>query len=65
MDLTEATKKHIDRLSYKGLLKEWRFSPLGNPWMQGETGKYWSDRMKELQSTVDTAQISKEVGWDG
>lgn len=63
MELTEENKKHIDGLSYKGLLQQWRFSPVGNPWMQDETGRYWSTRMKELQSTVDTVQISKEVGW--
>lgn len=63
MDLTAENKKYIDSLSYKDLLTQWRFAPVGNPWFQGETGKYWGDRMAELRSTVDHVGISKEMGW--
>lgn len=50
MELTEANKKHIDSMSYEGLLSEWRNAPIGSPWFQGETGQYWSKRMSELRA---------------
>ena len=50
MDLTEENKKHIDGMSYEGLLSQWRFAPVGNPWFRGETGKYWGKRMAELKA---------------
>jgi len=49
MDLTPENKKHIDSLSYHGLLEHWRFAPSGDEWFQGETGKYWGERMAELK----------------
>jgi hypothetical protein len=64
MDLTDERKKHIDSLSYEQLLTRWRFAPAGDPWFSGETGSYWSMRMKELALTVDDVAISKKVGWD-
>ena len=63
MDLTEANKKYIDGLSYRELLRTWRFSPSGNHWIQDQTGKYWGERIKLLALTVDTVVESKEVGW--
>ena len=50
MDLTDKNKTHIDEMSYEGLLSHWRFAPSGDPWFQGETGKYWGKRMGELKS---------------
>jgi len=44
--LTPENKAHIDALSYQGLLSHWRFAPSGDPWLQGETGDYWSKRMR-------------------
>lgn len=49
MDLTEENKKEIDSLPYERLLIRWRFAPFGDPWFQGETGKYWESRMNELR----------------
>jgi len=65
MDLTKENKEHIDGMSYEQLLSQWRFSPCGNPWMQGETGEYWGKRMSELRGTVDHVAISKRIGWEG
>lgn len=45
MELTEQNKAHIDSLSYEKLLSHWRFASVGDPWFQGETGKYWGERM--------------------
>lgn len=65
MVLTEANKKHIDSLSYYGLLSEWRFAPVGSPWFQGETGDYWGKRMAELRDAgADHVGASKDLGWE-
>lgn len=64
MNLTPENKAHIDSLSYEQLLSRWRFAPLGDPWFQGETGDYWSKRMKELREAgTDHVQVSKNIGW--
>ena len=49
MTLTQENKLHIDALSYEQLLSRWRFAPAGDAWFQGETGKYWGERMNELR----------------
>jgi len=65
MDLTEANKKHIDSLSYEQLLGEWRFAPVGTGWFQGETGRYWQERMKQLRDGgADHVGASKSLGWE-
>jgi hypothetical protein len=67
MDLTPSNKAHIDSLSYEGLLSEWRFAPIGSLWFQGETGDYWSKRMKELRDKPGGqdkhVSASKSLGW--
>ena len=65
MELTQENKDHIDSLSYEELLSRWRFSPAGYPWFQGDTGDYWSKRMKELREKgADHVSASKTIGWD-
>ena len=67
LDLTPENKAHIDSLSYTRLLSKWRFAPSGDPWFQGETGKYWGQRMKEKRDDVGPAEhtaTSKRIGWD-
>ena len=65
MDLTEQNKATIDAMSYEKLLSRWRFAPSGDPWFQGETGEYWSKRMKELREQgVDHVGASKRLGWE-
>ena len=67
MDLTPENKAHIDSLSYHRLLSKWRFAPLGSPWFQGETGKYWGERMAELKNMPNGNEAhvsaSKAIGW--
>ena len=64
MDLTAENKKHIDSLSYEQLLSKWRFALVGDVWLQGETGDYWSKRMAELREQgVDHVGASKSIGW--
>jgi hypothetical protein len=67
MDLTQENKDKIDGMSYTALLSAWRFAPAGNPWFQGETGKYWGDRMVELREQLGNGvhvEASKSIGWE-
>ena len=65
MELNEKNKAYIDRLSYGQLLSRWRFAPIGDPWFQGETGKYWAKRMQELREQgADHVAASKAIGWE-
>ncbi len=68
MDLTPENKAHIDALSYRSLLSHWRFATVGDLWFQGETGKYWGERMSELRSQPggndNHVSASKSLGWD-
>lgn len=67
MQLTAENKAKIDSMSYERLLRRWRYAPAGDPWFQGETGKYWGVRMKELRSKPGGDKMhtaaSKEIGW--
>ena len=66
MQLTEGNKKHIDSLSYKQLLSEWRFAPSGSPWFQGETGEYWGSAMNKKKEEIGqdmAVHVSKSIGW--
>jgi hypothetical protein len=62
MDLTPKNKAIIDNMPYERLLSDWRFAPVGNAWFQGETGNYWSNRMKELRDAgADHVGASKSI----
>lgn len=67
MDLTPEVKAEIDAKSYYDLLQRWRFSPCGDEMFQGESGKYWQLRMKELRSLPggdeEHVRCSKAIGW--
>lgn len=66
MELTPKNKTIIDKKSYEALLSGWRFAPVGDPWFQGETGKYWGQRMKELRDQgANHVSASKSIGWGG
>lgn len=66
MDLTPENKASIDARSYERLLSHWRFAAVGDPWFQGETGKYWGERMVKLRSENEGAAVaaSKNIGWE-
>ncbi len=67
MELTPENKKHIDAMSYEGLLERNRNAPVGDPWFQGETGKYWGERMRERRAADpgEAVAASKRIGWEG
>lgn len=62
MNLTPELKAEIDSKSYTELLRRWRHTPCGDTMFQGESGKYWGERLAELRNTVDHVAISKEIG---
>jgi hypothetical protein len=63
--LTPKRRAYIDSLSYRALLSQWRFAPAGDPWFEGDTGEYWSERMAELRKAgADHVGASKAIGWD-
>lgn len=66
MNLTPENKAHIDSLSHYQLLSRWRFTPAGDPWFQGETGKYWGERMAALKAANPAQAVadSKAIGWE-
>ena len=65
MDLTDVSKRFIDGLDYEALLSRWRFALAGDKWFQGQTGKYWGERMKELRKGgADHVGASKAIGWE-
>ena len=64
MNLTPENKASIDARSYEGLLSHWRFAPAGDPWFQGETGKYWGERLAQLRTSSDHVGASKAIGWE-
>ena len=59
--MTDEQKKQIDSMSQYQLCSKWRFAPSGDPLLQGDTGNYFSKRMKDLGGM--TPEISKSLGW--
>lgn len=66
MELTNDIKAYIDSLDYMRLLYFWRFLP-STPMFQGESGKYWEKRMKDIRNGPNGQHIhittSKRIGW--
>jgi len=45
-------------------LSKWRFAPLGDEWMEGDTGNYWGKRMAKLRDQhPKPSAVSKRIGW--
>ena len=65
--MTDELKKQIDDMNYVQLLSRWRFSPVGDPMFQGESGEYFAKRMAELRSQPGGDErhtaASKAIGW--
>ena len=59
--MTPEQKKTIDSMSQYDLCRKWRFADVGDPLLAGETGVYFSERLKELGGM--TPEISKSLGW--
>jgi hypothetical protein len=65
MDLTQENQAKIDSYGVEQLLARVRFAPIGDPWMQGETGAYWLVRLREKRNEDLNAFVdaSKSIGW--
>jgi len=63
MDLTPENKAYIDSLAHYQLLSEWRFAPAGDPWLEGETGKYWGERLAEMRARDNTQAVHDSRHW--
>jgi hypothetical protein len=56
----------IDNASYEDLFRKWRFAPAGDPFFQGDVGKYYSEVMVKRRKEVgpeEHTRISKRLGW--
>lgn len=68
MDFNLKVKAVIDAMSYKEMLKTYRFAKDNNPWFLGDVGTYFMTTMnrKKLALTPEErTKISKEIGWGG
>jgi len=61
--MDEKLKEEIDNLSHYEMCQIWRFSKSGNPYLSGEVGQYFKDRLFEHFGGF-TPEISKSLGWD-
>lgn len=69
MTLTPDLKARIDTMTYKDMLRIWRFTKstsMEAEIFQGESGEYFAQRMIELRKDDPdgAVQASKDVGWD-
>lgn len=66
--LSDQQRREIDAMTYEQLLRAWRFSPIGDPMFQGESGQYIADRMKEMRAQPggdeEHVRASKAIGWE-
>lgn len=68
MDLTDSVKKTIDDLSYRDMLKIWRFEPTGVPMFEGSSGLYFGRVMREKREKLEPGEhsrISRELSFGG
>jgi len=63
--MTTEQKEWIDNASYETLFTKWRFTLVGDPLLQGNTGDYYSKIMAEKKpSDEEHTRISKKIGWE-
>lgn len=60
--MTDQEKQRIDSMSQFDMAHMWRFSPTGEPLLQGDTGDYFSKVFREKGGF--TPEISKRLGWE-
>ena len=59
-------KSWISSADYETLLRKWRFGEVGDPFFQGEVGKYYSKTMfakRDALSHEEQVRASKNIGW--
>jgi len=58
-------KDWIDNSTYEELLRKWRFSNSGDPYLEGEVGVYFAAVMKQKrdENPEEAVRASKNIGW--
>lgn len=59
--MTPEQKQIIDSMSQYELCSKWRFAPIGDPLLAGDTGEYFRKVLQEKGGF--TPEISKQLGW--
>jgi len=59
--MTPKQKQTIDGMTQEELCRIWRFASSDDPLLQGDTGDYFSQRLKEKGGF--TPEISKKLNW--
>jgi hypothetical protein len=66
--MKDEEKAWIDGASYEALLQLLRFAPVGAAIFQGESGKYYKERMAQLRGEPGGQErhvaASKDLGWE-
>lgn len=64
--MTPEQKAWIDSAGLETLLSKWRFAKSGDPFLQGDTGEYFSKIMFGMRDADNEAWVraSKSVGWE-
>jgi len=60
--MTKEEKDQIDAMSQYDLCRLWRFAECPHPLLQGDTGEYFAQKLKDAGGF--TPEISKSLGWD-
>lgn len=64
--MNEKTKKMIDAMPVREMLRRNRFAPIGDPLFMNETGDYFLKVMQEKRAAMGAeawTALSKDVGW--
>lgn len=65
LDSMQETKRAIGSMSYKEMLRRWRFAPIGDPLFQGESGEYFRQKMVEKRAAEQNpATVPKRIRWE-
>lgn len=57
--MTYDQKNRIDGMDYATMLELWRYSPPGDALFQGDTGKYFAQRMAALRALLNEGEHSQ------
>lgn len=60
--MNKEQKQRIDNMTRSQLCYMWRFAPVGEPLLQGDTGDYFAKVLKDKGGF--SPEISKDIGWN-
>ena len=60
--MTQEQKQTIDSMTHRELCAKWRFAPVGDSLLAGDTGDYFKKKLFEEKGGF-TPGISKSLGW--